>query len=55
MKLPKDTRLIVHCHHGGRSFQAAGWLMKRGFTNVTNMAGGIDAWSTDVDTAVPRY
>ena len=54
-KLPKDTMLVFHCHHGGRSQAAAEHFRGRGFTNVHNMAGGIDAWSKDVDSSVPRY
>jgi monothiol glutaredoxin len=54
-QLPKDTMLILHCHHGSRSQAAAEHFRSRGFTNVHNMVGGIDAWSTDVDQSVPRY
>jgi monothiol glutaredoxin len=54
-QLPKDTMLVFHCHHGGRSQAAAEHFRGRGFTNVNNMAGGIDAWSRDVDASVPRY
>lgn len=53
--LPKDTMLVFHCHHGGRSQQAAEHFRGRGFTNVYNLAGGIDAWSVEVDPSVPRY
>ena len=52
---PKETPIIVHCHHGFRSMQACGYLQSKGFTNVMNLAGGIDAWSTDVDPSVPQY
>jgi monothiol glutaredoxin len=54
-QLPKDTMLVFHCHHGGRSQSAAEHFRGRGFTNVVNMAGGIDAWSREVDGSVPRY
>ena len=54
-RLPKDTMLVLHCHHGGRSQAAAEHFRSRGFTNVHNMAGGIDAWSREVDTSVQRY
>jgi rhodanese-related sulfurtransferase len=47
--------LVIHCHHGSRSMRAAEFLASRGFTNVANLAGGIDAWSCEVDPAVPRY
>jgi monothiol glutaredoxin len=53
--LPKSTPLAFHCHHGGRSRAAAEHFLKQGFTTVYNLAGGIDAWSKDVDPAVPRY
>jgi monothiol glutaredoxin len=53
--LPKDTLLVFHCHKGGRSQQAAEYLRSRGYTNVHNLTGGIDAWSQEVDSAVPRY
>jgi monothiol glutaredoxin len=53
--LPKDTPLAFHCHHGGRSRGAAEHFLKLGFKNVYNLAGGIEAWSRDVDPSVPRY
>ena len=53
--LPKDTRIVFHCHHGGRSQAAAQEFIGEGFTNVYNLVGGIDAWSTQVDSSVPRY
>lgn len=43
------------CHHGGRSMQVAAFLKARGFDHVANIAGGINAWSTEVDKTVPRY
>jgi monothiol glutaredoxin len=54
-RLPKDTMLVFHCHHGGRSQAAAEHFHSRGFTNVHNLVGGIDAWSREVDANVPRY
>lgn len=53
--LPKDTGLAFHCHHGGRSRAAAEHFLKLGFTNVYNLAGGIAAWSKDVDPSIPQY
>jgi len=53
--LPKDTALAFHCHHGGRSRGAAEHFLKLGFKNVYNLAGGIEAWSREVDPSVPRY
>src|SRR5438046_5532736 len=54
-ELDAGREIIVHCHHGGRSQRAAEFLSARGFTNVKNLAGGIDAWSVRVDPKVPRY
>lgn len=51
---PADT-LVVHCHHGGRSAQAVGFLRHMGFGKAINLAGGIHAWSQLVDPSVPRY
>jgi monothiol glutaredoxin len=53
--MPKDTHLAFHCHHGNRSRAAAEHFLKLGFANVYNLAGGIEAWSRDVDPSVPRY
>jgi rhodanese-related sulfurtransferase len=52
---PKDTPIVLHCHLGERSVEAASFLIDQGFTNVRSLAGGIDAWSQRVDSAVPRY
>ena len=54
-RLPKDTELAFICHTGGRSERAAEHFRSLGFRNVYNVAGGIDAWSRDVDANVPRY
>jgi monothiol glutaredoxin len=53
--LPKDTPLAFHCHHGGRSNNAAEHFLSQGFKQVYNLKGGIDAWSQEVDPKVPRY
>ncbi len=53
--LPKDTKLVFHCHHGGRSQNAAMEFAGLGFRNVHNLEGGIDAWSQEIDPSVPRY
>lgn len=52
--LPKDTALAFLCHHGSRSGQAAEHFRALGFTDVHNITGGIDAWST-MDPAIPSY
>lgn len=47
--------IAVLCHHGGRSEQVARFLERNGFTDVINVAGGIEAWSMTVDPSIPRY
>lgn len=43
------------CHHGGRSMQVAHFLESRGFAHVANIAGGINAWSAELDPSIARY
>lgn len=50
-----DAETLVMCHHGIRSAQMCQWLQSQGFTNVKNIAGGIDAYSLLVDSTIPRY
>lgn len=47
--------LVVFCHHGVRSLNVVEWLREQGITDCLSMAGGIDAWSREVDPGVPRY
>ena len=54
-ELDPDTHWVVVCHHGYRSMQVAMWLQSRGFESVSNLEGGIDRWSLEVDTEIPRY
>lgn len=54
-KLDRATPIAFHCHHGGRSQNAAEHFLQKGFKQVYNLAGGIDAWSAQVDPKVPRY
>jgi monothiol glutaredoxin len=53
--MPKDTALAFICHVGNRSQVAAEHFRKHGFTNVSNVVGGIDAWSKEIDPSVPQY
>jgi monothiol glutaredoxin len=53
--LPRETPVVFHCHHGGRSQRAAEHYLGAGFKQVYNLRGGIDAWSTEIDPKVPRY
>jgi rhodanese-related sulfurtransferase len=54
-RLDPSRPVACLCHHGARSLRVAGFLVHSGFANVANVAGGIDAWSQERDTAVPRY
>lgn len=51
----KTRPIVVYCHQGLRSLDAAAYLIGHGFQQVKSLAGGIDAWSTEVDPAVRRY
>lgn len=53
--MPKDTSLAFICHHGNSSMGAADYFRKQGFTSVSNVAGGIHAWSMEIDSDVPAY
>jgi len=51
----REAEIVVMCHHGPRSSNAVAFMRHRGFGRARNLAGGIDAWSRQVDSAVPRY
>jgi rhodanese-related sulfurtransferase len=54
--LPREAEIVFFCHHGGRSQQIAQFATSQlGFTNVSNMVGGIEEWSLRIDPRVPRY
>jgi adenylyltransferase/sulfurtransferase len=54
-ELEREQTLVIHCHTGRRSAEAVRLLKKRGFGNVYNLDGGIDAWSEFIDPTVPKY
>jgi rhodanese-related sulfurtransferase len=54
-ELDPSRPIACLCHHGGRSMQVAAFLKARGFAHVANIAGGINAWASEVDPKVPRY
>ncbi len=54
-ELDPDQPIACLCHHGARSMQVASFLAQQGFQHVANIAGGINAWSAQVDPSVPRY
>ncbi len=51
----KDDEIVVHCKMGGRSAQICGLFAQHGYTNVSNVVGGITAWSQEIDSSVPTY
>jgi molybdopterin/thiamine biosynthesis adenylyltransferase/rhodanese-related sulfurtransferase len=51
----KDAEIFVHCKSGARSQKASLALKAAGFTNVSNIAGGITAWADRIDTSLPKY
>ncbi len=54
-ELDRDIDIVVHCKAGGRSAKAIELLMENGFDKVCHVAGGINAWSREVDPSVPLY
>lgn len=53
--LPRNRHILVLCHHGGRSLRVTEFLRQQDFANVSNIAGGIDAWAEQLDPTLPRY
>lgn len=51
----RGKRIVVHCHHGGRSLRVAHWLRDNGFPEAQSMAGGVDAWAREIDPSLARY
>ena len=54
-ELPRETDIVIVCHHGMRSLQVANFLAQAGLDRVYNLSGGIAAWAEQVDPAMPRY
>lgn len=52
---PEGATVVVYCHHGIRSLSGAAILQGVGIEPVVSLAGGIDAWSEEIDTSVPKY
>lgn len=51
----RDEEIVVYCHHGIRSLNAIAQLKHFGFEKLQNLAGGIDRWSVEIDSKLPRY
>ena len=54
-QLDDDRPIACICHHGMRSMHVAQFLEQQGYTQIANITGGIDRWSAEYDTSVPRY
>jgi len=54
-EMPKESEMAFICHHGNSSQGAAEYFRKQGFTKISNVAGGIHAWSLEIDSSVPAY
>ena len=54
-ELATDAPIVCICHHGARSMQVAAFLEQKGFTQVTNLTGGIHGWAQQVDPSMPTY
>jgi rhodanese-related sulfurtransferase len=54
-RLEAAEEVILFCHHGMRSMDAAAWLRSQGVQGARSMAGGIDRWATEIDPSTPRY
>ncbi len=55
VRAPDGGALVIYCHAGVRSLMVAGFLEQNGVPGALSLAGGIDAWSVEVDPSVPRY
>lgn len=55
LRAPDGGKVVIYCHAGVRSLMAAGYLEENGIPGALSLAGGIDAWSCEVDPQVPRY
>jgi rhodanese-related sulfurtransferase len=51
----RDSEIIIHCHHGGRSLRVANWLRQQGYSRAQSMAGGIDVWAAEIEPGMLRY
>ena len=54
-EIDRNREIVVHCQIGGRSQRVAEYLKKNGYEKVSNLAGGIRAWSEQIDPSVPKY
>ncbi len=53
--LEEAEEVVLYCHHGMRSLDAAAWLRAQGVVGARSLAGGIERWSREIDPSIPRY
>jgi len=51
----RERRIVVHCHHGGRSLRVTEFLREKGFAGAQNLIGGIHEWALRIDPSLPTY
>ena len=54
-ELDPEKHIVVYCHHGIRSLTVVDWLRRNGYERTQSMSGGIERWSVQIDSNVPRY
>ena len=54
-QLMSEPPVVVVCHSGMRSLQAANWMRHNGFPGALSLRGGLDAWAAEIDPAMARY
>ncbi|OWY38099.1 sulfurtransferase [Xenophilus sp. AP218F] len=54
-ELPDGVTIVAICHHGVRSAHVAMYLQDVGFDDVLSLAGGVEAWASQVDPTMARY
>ena len=54
-EIDRDREVVVHCRSGARSQRIAEFLKQNGYPQVSNLAGGILAWSDEIDPKVQKY
>lgn len=55
VQLDKEKSIAVMCHHGMRSLQVCQFLESQGFSDLSNVSGGIDAWTREIDPSLELY
>jgi adenylyltransferase/sulfurtransferase len=54
-EIDPEDEIVLYCHAGARSQEAAFMLWEFGYEHVRSLAGGIDRWAVEVDPSLPRY